>query len=313
MLELGIISDEISDDFERSCQLIREWGMQLVELRTLWGSNVLELSQAELARARDVIREHGLRVSAIASPVFKSPLSGEPRQVAADFALQGAERFEDQLALLDRTLALCEYFDTPMARVFSFWREPWHGDLALEIAKKLAQAAERALLAGRRLVVENEAVCSVGTGWQLGALDTTLRQVAEDRLDAIALLWDPGNALAAGEARPYPDGYRSLDPGRIAHVHLKDAVIDEHGEATFVPLGMGAIDYRTQLRALVEDGYAGALVLEPHYRPEGMELEGAAYLAVESARSVIDEAVADAGASDAGASGTGAGGPGALA
>jgi L-ribulose-5-phosphate 3-epimerase len=312
MFELGIISDEIGDDFERSCRLIRDWGMTLVELRTLWGTNVLELSEDALARARDAIREHGLRVSAIASPVFKSPLDGKPRQVAADFALEGVESFEAQFALLDRTLELCRYFEAGMARVFTFWREPWHGHLAQRIAEKLAEAAMRAQPAGIRLVVENEPVCSVGSGWQLGALDAQLQSVAEDHLDAIGLLWDPGNALAAGEPRPYPDGYRSLDPARIAHVHLKDALIDERGEATFVPLGTGAIDYRTQLRALQDDGYAGALVLEPHYRPEGLAREEAARLAVEAAQSVIAEAAADAAASagtDA-AAGAGADGPG---
>ncbi len=301
MLELGIISDEVGDDLERSCDLIRDWGMSLVELRTLWGKNILELSDAELGRARDIVRDHGLAVSAIASPVFKSPLSGEAKVVDADFALEGSERFEEQLALLDRSLALCDFFDTRMVRVFTFWREPWHGDLALGIANKLQQAAERALAAGRLLVVENEGVCSVGTGWQLGALDTVLRSVAEEQLDAIALLWDPGNALAAGEANPFPDGYAALDPGRVAHVHLKDALVDEHGTATFVPLGMGAVDYGGQLRQLVRDGYGGALVLEPHYRPEGMALEEATRLAVEAARSLIDETLADPGTTGSGA------------
>ena len=295
MLELGIISDEIGDDFERSCSRIRAWGIARVELRTLWGTNVLELTDDEIARACAIVRAHDLTVSAIASPVFKSPLSGEPADVAADFALAGAERFEDQLALLARTFELCERFDTRMARVFSFWREPWSDDLAAAIAEKLALAAALAQRTGVLVVVENEPVCSVATGRELGALDRVLRQVARAHRDAIALLWDPGNALAAGEQRPYPDGYEALDPARIAHVHLKDATLDATGAPTFVPLGHGAVDYRGQLRRLIEDGYRGALVLEPHYRPEGMEHEEAARRAVVAARTMVDEAAATAG------------------
>ncbi len=294
MLELGIISDEIGDDLDRSCSLIRDWGMTHVELRTVWGKNVLQLSDDEIARARAIVRDHDLTVTAVASPVFKSPLSGVPTEVAADFALAGAERFEDQLALLARTFELCDHFDTSMARVFSFWREPWSDDLAAAIAEKLAVAAEHAHRAGKLVVVENEAVCSVGTGWELAALDAALRQAAAQHLDAIALLWDPGNALAAGEVNPYPDGYAALDPLRIAHVHLKDALIDAAGAATFVPLGQGAVDYRGQLRRLVQDGYSGVLVLEPHYRPEGVEREEAARMAVDAARAMIDETLADA-------------------
>ena len=295
MLELGIISDEIGDDVGRSCELIREWGMSHVELRTLWGRNVLQLEDDDLARARDVIRAHGLTVTGIASPVFKSPLSGEPQEVAADFALAGAERFEEQLALLERTFELCTYFDTRMARVFTFWREPWDADLAAAVADKLAVAAERAQRAGILLVVENEPVCTVGTGRQLGELDTALRRAAGEHIEAIALLWDPGNALAAGEARPYPDGYAALDPSRIAHVHLKDATIDAAGAATFVPVGQGSVDYRGQLRRLVQDGYRGTFVLEPHYRPDDLDREEAVRRAVEAARSMLDRALADHG------------------
>ena len=298
MLELGIISDEIGDDLERSCSLIRSWGMTHVELRTVWGKNVVQLSDEEVERARAIVRAHALTVTAIASPVFKSPLSGVPTTVAADFALAGVERFEDQLALLERTFTLCDHFGTTMARVFSFWREPWSDDLAAAIAAKMAVAAERAHHAGKLVVVENEPVCSVGTGWELGALDAALRQAAPQHQDAIALLWDPGNALAAGEERPYPDGYAALDPQRIAHVHLKDASLDASGQATFVPLGHGAVDYRGQLRRLIQDGYSGLLVLEPHYRPAGVEREEAARTAVEAARAMLDEALADSARGD---------------
>lgn len=298
MLELGIISDEIGDDLERSCSLIRAWGMTHVELRTLWGTNVLELADDEIARAGAIVRAHGLTVTAIASPVFKSPLSGEPADVAADFALAGAERFEDQLALLARTFELCERFDTRMARVFSFWREPWSDELAAAVAERLAIAAELADRAGMLIVVENEPVCSVATSRELGALDRMVQRVATAHRDAIAMLWDPGNALAAGEEHPYPDGYEALDPQRIAHVHLKDARLDASGAPTFVPLGHGAVDYRGQLHRLIDDGYRGALVLEPHYRPEGVAHEEAARRAVDAARTLVDEAVAEAGLVD---------------
>jgi L-ribulose-5-phosphate 3-epimerase len=298
VFELGIISDEISDDLARACDRVRAWGMGHVELRTMWGKNVLQLSDDELARARRIVLEHGLRVSAIASPVFKSPLSGEAREVAADFALAGAERFEDQLALLERTFEVCDHFDTSLARVFSFWREPWDADLAVAVAEKLAVAAAAAKRAGKRLLVENEPVCTIGTGRQLGEFDAALRRVAGDHLDAIGLLWDPGNALAAGEERPYPDGYAALDPARIIHVHLKDVTRGADGAPRFVPLGRGAVDYRGQLGHLLRDGYAGLLMLEPHYRPSGVALEEAARTAFEAARTMVDEALTGPGPAD---------------
>jgi L-ribulose-5-phosphate 3-epimerase len=288
MFELGIISDEIGADFERACSLVRAWGMDHVEVRTLWGKNVLQLEADEVAAAKAIVDRHGLSVTAIASPVFKSPLSGVAADVAADFALGGAERFEDQLALLRRAFDIADALGTRTVRVFSFWKEPWDAGLVTALAVKLAAAAELARAAGTLLVVENEPVCTVGTGRQLAELDAAVLAHAPDLAGSIALLWDPGNAVSAGEADAYPNGYCTLDPKRVAHVHLKDVQPSEEGPR-FVPLGQGVIDYRGQLRALLADGYGGSLVLEPHYRPEGLSQEDAAKAAVDAAQALLRE------------------------
>lgn len=291
MLNLGIISDEVSDDFERSCALIGAWGLAHVELRMLWGKNILELSETELVRAQAALNEHKLEVTAIASPIFKSPLDGKPRQMQADFALGGAESYEAQLVLLDKAAGLCRRFGTRKLRVFTFWREPWSDALVRAVSDKLIQAAEVARARDTLLVVENEPVCAVATGEELGALFKLIRERApKDLLDHLAALWDPGNALAAGE-RAYPDGYDALDACPIAHVHLKDLTRHGKGKPHFVPLGQGDIDYLAQVRRLIEDGYRGTLVLEPHYRPSDLSQEEAAHASVKAAQAVLREAL----------------------
>jgi L-ribulose-5-phosphate 3-epimerase len=286
VFELGIITDEVSDDFGRSCELAREWGMRYAELRTLWGKNVLELSEAEVERAREVLDLHGLAVCAIASPVFKSPLRERSGEVEADFTMEGAEDFEGQLRLLERAADLCRRFGTEKVRVFTFWREGWDGELVRLIASRLVEASQVAAERGVLLVVENEPVCNARHGRELGELFAEIR-ARSGPVESIAPLWDPGNALYAGEQRPYPDGYEALGGG-AAHVHLKD-VVWENGEPRCVPLGWGEVDYAGQLRRLAEDGYRGPLVLEPHYRPEGVAREEAARAAVEAARKVLRE------------------------
>lgn len=289
MFELGIISDEVSSDFQRSCELIREWGLSHIELRILWDKNILQLSETELERARDILDKYALQVSAIASPIFKSPLDGKPRELEADFALDGAESFDDQLALLGRAAELCKHFDTRMIRVFTFWQEPWSKELVEAISAKLIKAAELARARDVLLVVENEPVCSVGTGKELGELWQHLQtQASEGLREHLALLWDPGNAMAAGE-RAYPDGYQEVRDYNIAHVHLKDLNIDKDGQPKFLPLGWGHLDYHGQLRELARDGYDGLLVLEPHYQPPGVPQEEAAYTAVTAARQLLSD------------------------
>lgn len=294
MFELGIISDEVSSDFERSCKLIKSWDLSHVELRTLWGRNILELSEHELERARDMLDKYELTVTAIASPIFKSPLNGKSREADADFALADSGSFEEQLHLLERASDLCTRFDTRKIRVFTFLREPWSKDLVHSISSKLIQAAEVARERGVVLAIENEPVCNVRYGWEISKLFAKLEtQASAQLLEHLAILWDPGNALYAGEQHPFPDGYQVLPKSKVAHLHLKDVAFGEDGNPLCVPLGWGEVDFIGQLRQLAGDGYGGPFVLEPHYCPKGIAQEEAAYTCVKAARRALQEAFSE--------------------
>lgn len=288
MMELGIITDEVSDDFARACERAHEWGVRHVELRQAWGKNVVQLDAEEEQRLVDVVQRLGLRVTAVASPVFKSPLDEVPREVAADFALSGVESMAAQLDLLERACRLAARVGAPFVRVFTFWREPWGDDVAAELVDKLAQAARVAARHDVALAVENEPVCIVATGRELGRLCERLaRSFPAELRPYLGILWDPGNALAAGETDAYPGGYDALGPCRLVHVHLKDLSLGADGAPAYVPLGEGEVDYAGQLRRLRSDGYEGTVVLEPHYAPAHLSREEAAHACVIAARDAL--------------------------
>jgi sugar phosphate isomerase/epimerase len=49
-------------------------------------------------------------------------------------------------------------------------------------------------------------------------------------------------------------------------MHLKDAAPNpKGGEAVWMPIGAGKIDYVEQFRALLKNGYDGTMSLETHY------------------------------------------------
>ena len=291
MFELGIISDEIGQDFDRACGLIREWGMSHVEIRTLWDKNSLELTESELAQVSEILKKHDLTVTAIASPVFKSPREGKPKEVEGDFQLSGFESFEGQLDLIRKAALSCKRFGTDKIRIFTFWRESWNDDLIHDVAEKLIEATKFAQELDVKLAVENEPVCVVGNGKELAGLFDAIRQKASsDVRSHIGILWDPGNASHGGEEIPYPDGYQLLEKDEIIHVHLKDSIVDDEGNRQLVPLGEGTIDYVSQFRQLKDDGYEGVLVLEPHYHPDGMTKEDAALACVRAAQETLNAA-----------------------
>lgn len=296
MFDLGIITDEATDDFERGFELAHAWGLRYVELRQGWGKNVLQLGDEELDRLQEGLERYGLSVTAIASPVFKSPLDEVPRDVQADFALAGVESMEAQLELLERACELAVRVGAPLVRIFTFWREPWTEEVAAALTEKMERAARVAQKHGVTLAVENEPVCIVGTGRELGRLCVELgRALPADLRPHVGALWDPGNALSGGEADPYPGGYAALGSCRLLHVHLKDLVRSQGGAPSFVPLGQGDVDFAGQLRQLRNDRYSGVLVLETHYAPPHLSREEAAYACVAAAREVLLHAAPEAG------------------
>ncbi len=288
VIPLGIITDEVGDDLRDACERVRAWGLDLVELRQAWGKNVVQWSDEEVDRAVDIVRGADLSVTAIASPVFKSPIDERPRRLAADFALEGVESIDAQLELLDRACALATRFGAPYVRVFTFWDEPWTDEVDDRLVDAFARAATVAAAHDVTLAIENEPVCLVGTGRELARICVLLNERLPSELrPRVAALWDPGNALAGGESDPYPGGFEAVAACRLVHVHLKDLVLGPDAEPSFVPLGQGEVDYDGQLRALALSGYAGSLVLEPHYQPSHLAKHEAAEACVVAARAVL--------------------------
>ncbi len=263
---VAVISDEITQDFGRALEIIaQDFGLQWVEVRGLWNKSVLRLDRKEIDEARMLLERHRLRVTDIASPLFKVDWPDAPRskfsptgdQFGADFG------FEQQDEVLERSIELARAFNTDRIRCFDFWRldDPTHYRAAINA--RLLEAAQRAAKDGITLLLENEYACNTATSAEAAR---TLNAV---RAPNFKLIWDPGNAAKRGET-PYPDGYRRLPKGRIGHVHCKDAKATVAGnDYEWAPMGGGLIDWLGQFRALRRDGYHLGVSLETHWRGAG--------------------------------------------
>jgi sugar phosphate isomerase/epimerase len=267
--KLGIITDELTEDFEKALDFISRHSLAYCEVRELWQKNVLKLSQEEIHRAKHLIESHRLKVSEIASPIFKYHLPEMPSPhpnmndtfKAADLTDKDTEN------LLQRVFQLAPYFGTSKVRVFSYWRVEEPEKAYPYVRDRLARAAALAAQHQITLLLENEHDCNVGTGEELGRM---LREINSPNLRG---MWDPCNAVRLGEV-PYPDGYRHVR-GLFSHMHIKDIVkTSATGEFVNVPVGKGMIDFRGQFAALRDDGYDGTMSLETAYaRPDGDKVE----------------------------------------
>jgi sugar phosphate isomerase/epimerase len=157
--------------------------------------------------------------------------------------------------------------EAPIVRVFSYWRTIDPGRCFDRVAAALADLAAQAGKQDVLIGIENEHACNIAT-----AAETARLLKAVDH-PALQVIWDPANALVAGET-PFPDGYTRLPLSRIAHVHAKDCRVSDHAPI-FGPLGEMGIDWQGQVDALVRDGYRGGISLETHWKgPGGDKFQG---------------------------------------
>jgi sugar phosphate isomerase/epimerase len=263
--KISVFSDEISQDLGRALEIVAsEFGLGYVELRGMWGKNIMRLDEKEIAEARRLLERNKLRVSSIAGPLFKVDWPGAPiskfspprDQFNADFT------FDQQPEVLERGLELARAFNTGNLRCFDFWRLDDQKPFRKGIDERLLDAATTAGKRGITLVMENEYACNTATAAEAA------RTLSAVRSPNFKLNWDPGNSGFAGET-PYPNGYALLPKDRIGHVHCKDVSRKAAGGFEWMKMGDGFIDFVGQFRALKKDGYQGGVVLETHWRGGG--------------------------------------------
>jgi sugar phosphate isomerase/epimerase len=263
LFPIAAITDEFSPDLAAAVRSMSEIGMTAAELRMVFGKNIIDLTDEELDRAKQIVSQQGMSVISIASPLLKCVLPDAP-EVDARFQqdiFASKHTFEDQPRLTGRAFEIAKRMGARIVRVFSYWRtvEPEKCfDRVVGALRALAEtAAKHDLIIG----LENEQACNIATG------EETARVLAAIDDPHLQVVWDPCNALVSGE-NPFPQGYRRLPVRRIVHVHAKDCFVNDHKPA-FGPLGECGIDWRGQIAALVADGYKGYISLETHWPGPG--------------------------------------------
>ena len=265
--KIAVINDEISQDFDHACSIVaNDFGMSWIELRSMWGKNVSELSGDQVEDTKKILAKYKLQVTDIASPLFKTDWPGAPKSPygnKGDTFRAEDSTFKEQQELLDRCIALGKQFGTNKVRCFDFWRLDNVAPYREAIDAKLREAAEKCGKEDTLLVLENEFECNTATGREAARLLNAVNT------PHIALNWDPANAVMRGELDAFPTGWDLLPKERIHHCHCKNAQKNADGKIVWAPVDVGYIDWVEQFRALKNIGYRNAVSLETHWRGAG--------------------------------------------
>ena len=254
MFKKSVITDEISQDFKMAADLAVKYGLDAVEIRSVWDKSPHELSDDDISLIKEILEAEKLKVSAISAPVFKCDIDSD-------------EEYALHIEILKKSIQLAMALDTKYIRGFTFWNKGDFFDRIDEIAGKIKLAEE--------LLKEKDVILVLEPDPSVYATNAKKLALVLEKINSsyIKALWDPGNDIYDPDGEiPYPDGY-NLIKKHMVHFHLKDAVVNENGTIESVAIGEGAVDYKGQFKALIEDGYEGYAVLETHYRPKHAILE----------------------------------------
>lgn len=247
MIRLSAFADEIAVEPQEQMDVLRAQGISALDMRSVWGTNVLNLTDQQAKTLQQMLAERNITVAAIGSPIGKVAIT-------APFA-EEVQRFE-------RALELAQVFQTPFVRIFSFYLPSEHRERAAEVWRgevlaRLSELTARARAAGCVLLHENEK----------GIYGDTVARCV-DILESIndphlRQAFDPANFLQCGQL-PYPVAYGALRPW-LGAVHVKDMRAD----GSLVAAGEGLARWPELLQQLRADGYDGVLTLEPHLADAG--------------------------------------------
>lgn len=272
MSNLSVITDGISREFEHALDVMHEHGFAHAELQYVWDREVGDHSDGQIGLIGDLARQRGIRVSCVSRHVFGGQSVGECEV--------GTGAHASQMDALRRCIAMAKGLDCPLVRIMSFRKEMiLFGSGGAEQWNVATGAWDRLkhLLEPAVELAEREAVTlAVETGNNAMITSGRLaeRLVSELGSRRLKVLWDPGNSLYCAE-RPVPDGLSALR-GCLAHVHIKDVVVDIPG-ATVHQVRFGDGQMGPYFQALADGlrgiGYTGCVSLESVYRPEGGTFE----------------------------------------
>lgn len=250
---IAFVNDELKASLTETTAFAKANGVSAVEVRSIDGRNFLDLLPAEQKEVASRLRDAGLTVVGLASPLLKWAAKGHAVGNKGDqFGFDIGARSLGDIARLAAEAA--HTLGTRNVRIFSYLTHEGFQlrDLAPAI-EELLRIAERDDLV---LHVENEPVCNIRDERDLLALMQTF---PHPRLRA---LLDIGNIYGAG-VQPKVERLAALMPF-VDHMHFKDAAFA--GGRRTVALGEGEIPYTTFMPACfaAAEGRPLTLSVETH-------------------------------------------------
>ncbi|WP_103062285.1 sugar phosphate isomerase/epimerase family protein [Actinomyces qiguomingii] len=238
-------ADEIDPDPQVQTRVLHELGLRHLELRSVWGTKVLDLTDEQLRAVKDILDTAGITPSCIGSDLGKISIT---------------EPFAPHLQRARHAVEVAGFFGVSRIRVFSFFipdGEP-ASRYREEVLARTRAMVQVAAEAGVTLLHENEKDIYGDVPSRVADLLSTIDS------PYYRAAFDPANYVQC-HVRPMDEAW-PLVSEYTDYIHCKDArfPVDATDLGEVVPCGQGDGQWRGLLAALKDSGYSGYFSLEPH-------------------------------------------------
>lgn len=237
---LSAFGDEIDPDLGIQMDVLRQHGIDHIEMRGVYGKSIVSYSLEEVKGLKQQLDANGFRISALGSPIGKIGIMDD---------------FKPHLDLFRHALDIAAILETKYIRMFSFYMPVGESpdkyrDEVLERWNCFLEAAQDHDI---MLLHENEKGIYGDTPER--CLDL-LESLGSDR---VGMTFDPANFVQC-DVETYPKAFDMLK-SHIRYMHIKDALYSNH---QVVPAGHGDGRLGDILSGLKDQGFKGFLSIEPH-------------------------------------------------
>ena len=248
MAKLSAFADEVTEDFRGQVEFLAKEKVGYIEPRFINKKNIMDLNQGELKEARCMIQDHGLKVSAIGSPIGKVKLD---------------EPWEPHLDKFKHAVELAQYFETPFIRMFSYYAPEGKDidDYRDQVMERMAAKVDVVQDVDVTMVHENEAHIYGHSAENCADLIKTINS------PKLALAYDPANFVWGEKNTKNVETCWPVMKPYVVHIHIKDWKLGSKDVGSVPGEGDGQI--KELLAELAGMSYDGCMTMEPHLKTGG--------------------------------------------
>ena len=248
MARLSAFADEVTEDFRGQVEFLAKEKVGYIEPRFVNKKNLMDLNQRELAEARKLIRDHGLKVSAIGSPIGKVKLD---------------QPFKPHLDKFKHAVELAQYLETPLIRMFSYYAPEGKNidDYRFQVMDRMVAKLE--VLTGTNVIMVHENEANI-YGHSAANCADLVKSIDSPKL---RLAYDPANFVWGEKITNNVETCWPLMKPYVVHIHIKDWKLGAKDVGSMPGQGDGQI--KELLAELAAMKYQGCVTMEPHLRAGG--------------------------------------------